>query len=145
VGLMLQLAFPVKNNYVPIQAVPSLPMLFSTLALAAATGILFGIGPAWMTSHAEPIEALRGANRSVGGRSRFQKVRVVAQASMSLVLVSTAALLGQSLRNLEHQNFGFDMNGRYVAWTNSKLGDYKPEQLDPLFRHIQERMGQFPQ
>jgi putative ABC transport system permease protein len=143
-SLMLHLAFPVKNTYVPIQAVPSLPMLFFTLAVAAATGILFGIGPAWMTSHAEPIEALRGANRSVGGRSRFQKALVVAQASISLVLLSTAALLGQSLRNLEHQNFGFDMNGRYVAWINPKLGDYKLEQLNPLFRHIQERMGAIP-
>ena len=143
-SLMLHLAFPVKNSDVPIQAAPSLPILFFTLAVAAVTGILFGIGPAWMTSHAEPIEALRGANRSVGGRSRFQKVLVVAQASMSLVLLSTAALLGQSLRNLENQNFGFDRNGRYVAWINPELEDYKPEQLNPLFRKIQNRMEAIP-
>jgi putative ABC transport system permease protein len=60
------------------------------------------------------------------------------------VLLSTAALFGQSLRNLEHQNFGFDMNGRYVAWINPKLEDYKPEQLTPLFRQIQERMRAIP-
>jgi putative ABC transport system permease protein len=143
-SLMLHLAFPLKNNSVPIQAAPSLPMLLFTLAVAAATGILFGIGPAWMTSRAEPIEALRGANRSVGGRSRFQKVLVVAQASMSLVLLSTAALLGQSLRNLQHQNFGFDRDGRYVAWINPRLENYKPEQLNPLFRQIQERMQAIP-
>jgi putative ABC transport system permease protein len=143
-SLMLRIAFPVKNNYVPIEATPSIPMLCFTLAVAAATGILFGIGPAWMTSRAEPIEALRGANRSVGGRSRFQKALVVAQASMSLVLLSTAALMGQSLRNLEHQNFGFDTKERYVAWINPKLEDWKPEQLNPLFRRIQERMQAIP-
>ncbi len=143
-SLMLHLAFPMKNNYVPIHAAPSLPMLLFTLAVAAATGILFGIGPAWITSHAEPIEALRGANRSVGGRSGLQKALVVAQASMSLVLLSTAALFGQSLRNLERQNFGFDMNGRYVAWIDPKLEDYKPEQLNLLFRRIQERMRAIP-
>lgn len=143
-SLMLHLAFPYKNNSVPIQVAPSLPMLLFTLAVAAATGILFGIGPAWMTSRAEPVEALRGANRSVGGRPRFQKALVVAQASMSLVLLSTAVLLGQSLRNLEHQNFGFDREGRYVAWINPKLESYKPEQLHPLFQQIQERMEAIP-
>jgi putative ABC transport system permease protein len=143
-SLMLHLAFPIKNASAPVQATPSLPMLLFTFGVAAATGILFGIGPAWMTSHAEPIEALRGANRSVGGRSRIQKMLVIAQVSMSVVLLSTAALLGQSLRNLKHQNFGFDMNGRYVAWVNPKLEGYKPEQLDPLFRRIQDRLRAIP-
>ena len=73
------------------------------------------MAPAWMTSHADPVEALRGANRSVGGgRSWAQKSLVIAQAAMSLVLLSAAALLAQSLRNLEHQNFGFDTQGRYL-------------------------------
>jgi putative ABC transport system permease protein len=143
-SLMLHLAFPIKNEMVPIQAAPSLPMLLFALAVALTTGILFGIGPAWMTSHAEPVEALRGANRAVGGHSRILKALVIAQASMSLVLLSTAALLGQSLRNLERQDFGFDMNGRYVAWINPKLEDYKPEQLDPLFRRIQDRLKAIP-
>ena len=68
--------------------------------------------PAWITSHADPIEALRGANRSVGGnRSWAQKSLVIAQVAMSLVLLSAAALLGRSLRNLEHQNFGFETRG----------------------------------
>ena len=141
---MLHLAFPVKNHYVPIHATPSWPMLVFTLVVAVTTGILFGIGPAWMTSHAEPVEALRGANRSVGGRWRFQKALVVAQTAMSLVLLSTAALLGQSLRNLERQRFGFDMAGRYIAWINPRLEDYKPEQLNPLFSQIQERMKVIP-
>jgi putative ABC transport system permease protein len=143
-SLMLHLAFPIRNASAPIQAEPSLPMLLFALGVATATGILFGIGPAWMTSHAEPIEALRGANRSLGGRSRIQKVLVTTQVSMSLVLLSTAALLGQSLRNLKHQNFGFDMNERYVAWINPKLEGYKPEQLDPLFRRIQDRLRAIP-
>jgi predicted permease len=63
---------------------------------------------------------------------------------MSLVLLSAAALLGQSLRNLEHQNFGFETEGRYIAWTNSTLGNYKPEQMEPLFRQIIERIQAIP-
>ena len=59
---------------------------------------------------------------------------------MSLVLLSAAALLGQSLRNLEHQNFGFETQGRYIAWINPMLGNYKPEQMEPLFRQIDDRL-----
>ncbi len=141
--LILQLAFPIggMNNYVPIDATPSIPVLMFTLGASVLTGVVFGIAPAWMTSHADPVEALRGANRSVGGgRSLAQKSLVVAQAGMSLVLLSTAALLGQSLRNLEHQKFGFETQGRYIAWINPMLGNYKPEQMEPLFRQIDDRL-----
>jgi predicted permease len=130
---------------VPIDASPSWPVLLFTLGISVLTGILFGIAPAWMTSHAEPVEALRGANRSVGGgRSWAQKSLVIGQAAMSLVLLSAAALLGQSLRNLQHQNFGFDMRGRYIAWINPMLSNYKPEQMEPMFREIDDRVRQIP-
>jgi predicted permease len=145
--LILYLAFQNggPNNYVPIDATPSLPVLLFTLGMSLLTGIVFGIAPAWVTSHADPVEALRGANRSVsGGRSWAQKSLVIGQAAMSLVLLSAAALLGQSLRNLEHQNFGFETEGRYIAWINPMLGNYKPETLEPLFRQIDERLLQIP-
>jgi putative ABC transport system permease protein len=145
--LILFLAFRTggPNNYVPISATPSLPVLFFTLGMSLLTGVIFGIAPAWVTSHADPVEALRGANRSVGGgRSWAQKSLVIGQAAMSLVLLSAAALLGQSLRNLEHQNFGFETQDRYIAWINPMLGNYQPEQLEPLFRRIDDRLLQIP-
>lgn len=146
-SLILHLAFQIggPNNYVPISATPSLPVLLFTLGVSILTGIIFGIAPAWVTSHADPVEALRGANRSVGsGRSWAQKSLVIAQGAMSLVLLSAAALLGQSLRNLQHQNFGFETQGRYIAWLNPTLGNYKPQQLEPLFRQVDDRLRQIP-
>jgi predicted permease len=145
--LILHLAFQIggPNNYVPISATPSLPVLLFTLGVSVLTGVLFGIAPAWVTSHADPVEALRGANRSVGSnRSWAQKSLVIAQATMSLVLLSAAALLSQSLRNLQHQNFGFETQDRYIAWINPILGNYKPEDLLPLFRQIDDRLLQIP-
>jgi predicted permease len=145
--LILYLAFynGGPNNYVPIDANPSWPVLLFALGISALTGIIFGIAPAWITSHADPVEALRGANRSVGGRRSWaQKSLVIGQAAMSLVLLSAAALLGRSLRNLEHQNFGFDTEGRYIAWINPMLSNYKLEQLEPLFRQIDDRLMQIP-
>jgi len=145
--LILHLAFQIggPNNYVPISASPSLPVLLFTLAVSVLTGVIFGIAPAWVTSHADPVEALRGVNRSVGsGRSWAQRSLVIAQATMSLVLLSAAALLTQSLRNLQHQNFGFETQDRYIAWINPILGNYKPEELLPLFRQIDDRLLQIP-
>jgi putative ABC transport system permease protein len=145
--LILHLAFRIggPNNFVPIDATPSWPVLLFTFAMSVLTGVIFGIVPAWMTSHADPIEALRGANRSVGGhRSWAQRSLVIGQVAMSLVLLSAAALLGRSLRNLEHQNFGFETEGRYIAWINPMLTNYKPEQLEPMFRKIDDRLRQIP-
>ena len=145
--LVLHLAFQIggPNNFVPIDATPSWPVLLFTLAMSVLTGVIFGIVPAWMTSHADPIEALRGANRSVGGnRSWAQRSLVIAQVAVSLVLLSAAALLGRSLRNLEHQNFGFEAEGRYIAWINPMLTNYKPEQLEPMFQKIDDRLRQIP-
>src|SRR5215475_1717779 len=145
--MIVSLAFQIggPNNYVPLQAAPSWPILLFALAVSMLTGIMFGIAPAWMTSHADPAEALRGAGRSVGAsRSWPQKSLVIAQIAISVVLLSAAALLGKSLRNLEFQNFGFETKDRYIAWINPMLGNYKPEQMEPMFRQIDERLLQIP-
>jgi predicted permease len=145
--LILYLAFEVtgSHSYVPISPLPSWPVLLFTLGISILTGILFGTAPAWITSHADPVEALRGANRSVGSnRSWAQKSLVVIQAAMSLVLLSAAALLAQSLRNLEHQDFGFQTQGRYLLSINPTLGTFKPEQMEQLFRRIDDSLSQIP-
>jgi predicted permease len=145
--LILYLAFQIggPNNYVPIETTPSAPILLFTLGVSVLTGVIFGVAPAWMTSHIDPADMLRGANRAVGmQRSWVQKSLVIAQVAVSLVLLSAAALLGQSLRNLEHQNFGFETKNRYIAWINPMLGNYKPEQMEPMFRQISDNLLQIP-
>ena len=144
-SLILHLAFQTggPNNYVPIEAAPSWPILLFTLVVSVLTGVFFGIAPAWMTSHTDPADALRGAGRAIGaGRSWAQKLLVIAQIAVSIVLLSAAALLGRSLRNLERQNFGFETRDRYIAWINPMLGNYKPDQLEPMFRQIDDRLLQ---
>ncbi|MGA2250028.1 ABC transporter permease [Terracidiphilus sp.] len=145
--LILYLAFEIGggNNYVPVSPAPSWPVLLFTLGISILTGILFGTAPAWITSHADPVEALRGASRSVGGgRSWAQKSLVIAQVGMSVVLLSAAALLAESLRNLEHQDFGFETQGRYLVGINPTLSNYKPEQMELLFRKIDDSLKQIP-
>jgi len=145
--LIVYLAFSAMATatWIPVQASPSTPVLLFALGVSVLTGAIFGMAPAWMTSHAEPVEALRGANRAVGSSRHWaQKALVITQAAVSLVLLSGAAMLGESLLHLEHQNFGFDSNGRYLVSINPMLSNYKQEQLIPLFRQIQERIGAIP-
>ena len=146
--LILYLAFHMmqRSNWIPVQATPSTLVLLFALGVSVLTGAVFGMMPAWMTSQAEPVEALRGANREVaGGGHGAQKALVIAQAAVSLVLLSAAAMLGDSLRNLEHQNFGFDPDGRYLVSLGSPmLANYKQEQLVPLYRQIQDRFSAIP-
>jgi putative ABC transport system permease protein len=146
--LILYLAFHTleRSTWIPVQASPSVLVVLFALGVSVLTGVIFGVAPAWMSSHAEPVEAMRGANREVGGsRPWAQKALVVAQAAVSLVLLSAAAMLGGSLRNLEHQNFGFDPQDRYLVSINSPiLSGHKQEQLVPLYREIQDRLSAIP-
>jgi putative ABC transport system permease protein len=138
--LILHLAFE-PDIWLPVDATPSIPALLFALGISVITGVAFGMAPAWMASQAQPIEAMRGASRSVGGNRQWaKKTLVIAQAAISLVLLSAAAMLGQSARNLERQDFGFDTGGRYLVQINPKLSNYKQEQLVPLFRAIEERL-----
>jgi predicted permease len=113
--MILALAFP-DSPFLTIHASPSLLVLGFAFALSLLTGVIFGIGPAWITSHSDPAEALRGVNRSTRDRSSLpQKSLIVFQAALSLALLVGAGLLTQSLRNLEHQKFGIATANRYVV------------------------------
>ena len=144
-ALILRLALAEPDAWAPVSASPSVPALFFALGTSVITGVVFGLAPAWMTSRARPIEALRAvAFTAAGNRHVLQKTLVVAQAAVSVVLLSAAAMLAQSLRNLEHQNFGFQSDGRYLVSINPKLSNYKQEQLATLFHGIEERLRSLP-
>ena len=147
--LILFLAFRGTGSWLPVSPAPSIPVLLFALGLAMVTGILFGVAPAWMASHAEPMEAMRGAGRSMGAHATShqrwaQKALVVLQAAVSLVLLSAAGLLGQSLRNMQHHDPGFDPASRYLVTIDPKISGVPQEQLIPLYREIEARLGAMP-
>jgi predicted permease len=144
VKVIVALAFHNAHS-VPIDAAPSLPVLSFAFGLSLLTGILFGTAPAWLTSHADPAEALRGANRSTQDRSSLpQKVLVIAQAAISIVLLAGAGLLTRSLGKLEHQNLGFETDRRLSVLMNSPLASYSEPQLDALYRELEDRLSHLP-
>jgi predicted permease len=142
-SLILRLAF--QNTYIAIHASPSLPVLAFTFAIAVLTGVLFGVAPAWITANAAPADALRGAGRSTGrSRGWTQKSLVIAQAALSLVLLSAAGLLTQSLYNTQRQNFGFETPNRYILHIDPQMAGYKPEQMQALFLQLHDSLAAIP-
>jgi len=142
--LLLMLAFPDAVG-MPIDANPSPVVLGFAFGLSLLTGLVFGIAPAWITSHSEPTEALRGANRSTRDRSSLvQRSLVVLQAALSLVLLVGAGLLTKSLNTLEHKDFGLQTENRVVVHVSPDNAGYKPEQLQTLYDQIEQRLVSLP-
>jgi predicted permease len=109
------------------------------------TGALFGAAPAWLSSHAQPAEALRGVNRSTRDRSSLpQKALVVFQAALALVLLAGAILMTKTLVNLEHQNFGIATANRYVLHFDPAGAGYAADRLPGLYRLIEDRFSALP-
>ena len=144
VKAIVALAFQSSRN-VPISAAPSLAVLGFAFGVTLLTGVLFGVAPAWFTSHADPAEALRGANRSTRDRSSFpQKALVVAQATLSVVLLAGAGLLTRSLIKMQHQNFGYEVENRVILNLIAPYSAYPKPKLDAMYRELQDRLSHIP-
>jgi macrolide transport system ATP-binding/permease protein len=142
--LILTLAFPNAKS-MPIQASPSLSVLGFAFLISLITGLLFGTAPAWLSSHAQPAEALRGSNRSTKDRSSLpQKALVIFQAALSLVLLVGAVLMTKSLTNLEHQNLGIATSDRYVLHLDPSGAGYTADRVPALYREIESRFAALP-
>ena len=132
-------------TYIPVDAAPSLPILGFALLLSILTGVMFGVVPAWIGTHADPSNGLRGSSRSSTARgSRPQRVLVIVQAALSIVLLAVAGLVTQSLSNLENADLGFQTQGRLLGNINFKAAGYKPEQLAALYNQLQDRLEALP-
>ena len=141
---ILSLAFP-DAPQLPIHASPSLTVLGFAFLLSLATGVVFGVVPAWITSHADPAEALRGANRSTRDRASLpQRSLIVFQAALSLILLVAASLLTRSLANLENQNLGIQTGNRYVVSIDPQGAGYSVAELQPLYQDLEQRFGGMP-
>jgi predicted permease len=141
---VLRLAFR-GAEYVPVNVTPSLPVLGFAVLAALVTAVLCAIVPAWMSTKTDPASAIRGTSRTMkDSSSTVQRVLVITQAALSVVLLCAAGLLLRSLNNLQKQDFGFQTKDRYIIGIDPFLAGYKPEQLDDLYRKLHARLMQIP-
>ncbi|WP_187142980.1 ABC transporter permease [Terriglobus albidus] len=142
--VLLAMAFPHAQS-LPIEVTPSLAVLGFAFALSLLTGLIFGVAPAWVTSHSQPADALRGSNRTTSDRSGLlQRSLVILQAALSLILLVGAGLMAKSLSKLENQDFGIVTENRVVAHFSPESSGYRQEQLQGLYDKITNDLHALP-
>jgi predicted permease len=142
--LLLALAFH-SAHFLPISTAPSLVVLAFAFALALITGIIFGAAPAWFATRTDPADALRGTGRGNTDRSSFtRKALLVVQATLSVVLVAGATMLGRSLNKLEHQDFGFQVPNRVEVEVLQPSSDIPIASLLARYRQLEDTLNHLP-
>jgi predicted permease len=119
-----------------------LPVVAFTMITALATGVLFGLVPAFVsTSHAS--DALREGGRHGGGRRlhRVLSTLVVAEVALSLVLLAGAGLLMRSLIKLQSVDLGFRAEGVLTAEVQLPATRYDLPQAGNFFRESLSRIA----
>jgi putative ABC transport system permease protein len=86
-----------------------LRMVVFAIAISLATGILFGLAPAMVTSRLDLTGALRADSRSgLGAGSRLRSWLIGAEVAVSVVLLTSAILLFRSLIGLQSVDTGLN-------------------------------------
>ena len=142
--LLLTLAFH-SAHFLPISPLPSFMVLAFSFALALITGIIFGAVPAWFATRTDPAEALHGASRRTSDHSSFTRQGLlIVQATLSVVLVAAATMLARSLNKLEHQDFGYQVQGRVEVELHNPPASYTEAKLAALYRELEIRLNRLP-
>jgi predicted permease len=142
--LLLALAFH-SSQSLPISTTPSVIVLAFALGVSLLTGMIFGAAPAWFATRTDPAEALRGSGRGASDRSSIARnVLLIVQAALSVVLVAGATMMARSLDKLEHQDFGYKIQGRVVVDLHNPPASYTRPRLAALYRELEDRLNQLP-
>ena len=142
--LLLTLAFH-SAHFLPISPMPSFGVLAFSFGLALVTGVIFGAVPAWFATRTDPAEALHGSGRGTSDRSSFTRQGLlIVQATLSVVLVAGATMLARSLNKLEHQDFGYQVQGRVLVALHNPPASYAEAKLAALYRELEIRLNRLP-
>jgi predicted permease len=127
-------------------------VLAFTFGLSLATGILFGLAPAWQAIKVDPNSSLKAGGRSgqnEGGlhlkRHRLRGILVVSELALSLMLLIGAGLLLRSFVRLQSVAPGFTTDHvltMEVAASDPKYGDVKAR--TNFYKEIESRTSRLP-
>jgi predicted permease len=121
-------------------------VLLYTLALSVGTGLLFGIAPAWAASRPLLISALKGEDALArpGRRWTLRNILVVAQITLSLVLLCATVLFLRSLQSAAGMDIGFRSRGLLMMAVDPRVHGYTPERTLQLLTQLRERTSGLP-
>ncbi|HZB25302.1 MAG TPA: FtsX-like permease family protein, partial [Vicinamibacterales bacterium] len=122
-----------------------LPVVAFTMLTALATGLVFGLVPAFVST-GTANEALREGGRHGGGRRlhRVLSTLVVAEVGLSLVLLAGAGLLMRSLLQLQRSDLGFRADGVLTAQVQLPGSRYDGDKAGIFFRESLSRIAALP-
>ncbi|MBM3784473.1 MAG: ABC transporter permease [Acidobacteria bacterium] len=135
-------ALPVDPAQISLSAAPDGRILLFTIALTAATALVFGLVPAWRNSAASPSMTLREQAGSIA-HVRFRKAFVGLQVALSVILLLSAGLFVRSLQKLREIELGLKTQN-VVAFAVSPSFPYDAERKRQLYRTLIESLARIP-
>jgi predicted permease len=123
-------------------AADSRVLLFTAL-LSLATTIFFGLAPAWRASKVDVLTGLKG---SVPAQARFglRRVSLIAQVSLSLILLLTAGLFVRVLGEFHTADPGFAVQNRLYVSTYVSAPEFTPESAKAFWAETLNRLRALP-
>jgi predicted permease len=118
-----------------------------TTAVGVATGLLFGVAPAFRSTALKPADALRDHARGVvagGGRWHASHVLVAVQVALSFVLVFGSTLFVRTLVSLTGQELGFEPSRVLVGTVDVRGTGIGPEGRVQLHRQVHAALNAVP-
>jgi len=113
----------------------NLPVLCFLCGVTVLTGILFGLAPSLHASRTTLNDVLKDESRggTSGGQARLRNALVIAEISISLVLLVGAGLLLRSLHALLGQDPGFNLHNVLAFSVNLPDSAYPSDKNPPYY------------
>jgi predicted permease len=129
-----------------LSTAPDLRILLFTLAVTVATGLFFGLAPAIQSTKPNVGPTLKDQAGSVvsGGSVILRKSLVIAQVTLSLLLLIGAGLFVKSLNNIRDLGPGFPVERLIGFEVDPSLSGYKVEQSKAFFARLAESVAAIP-
>ena len=135
-------------NLLPVREIPmDATVLWFTLGITAASGLLFGMTPAWQASATGLASVLKeGGRGSVGGaRAILRNGLVAGELALATMLLIVAGLLVESLLHLQNVRLGFRPEGLLTFQLSPPAGKYPDTARTATFyRELLERLRTVP-
>ncbi len=122
-------------------------VLAFSAALAIATGLLFGLVPAWQASSDRLTSTLKDSGRGTSGTpgGRVRRTLIVAELALALVLLVGSGLLLRTFIALQQADLGFNPRGVLAGFVLPPPAAYRTgEQRLAFYDRLLERTAALP-
>jgi predicted permease len=119
--------------------------LLFTVGLAVLTGVVFGLAPALQASKPEMVSALKGEiTQEPGSKNRLINSLVVAQMTLSILLLVSSGLFLRGLQAATAVDKGFDSDNLLLASVDPGLQGYDRERAEAFYRELEVGLKALP-